>query len=56
MTSAPEPQAVATCSRCGRAIEGCALCEQEACGHLLCYRCVRVLFRQELAHPHIHGG
>ncbi len=32
-----------TCTRCGGAIGGCALCQREECRDLLCYRCVRIL-------------
>ena len=55
MTSA-EPKGSARCGRCGRPLVGCAFCEREDCRDLLCYRCVRIALRQQVAEPHGHGG
>ncbi len=55
MTDVPAP-ARALCSRCQIAIEWCAVCEREDCRERLCYRCVRIAFRQEVRQPHGHGG
>lgn len=46
----------ARCGRCGGPVDGCALCEDEACHDLLCYRCVRIVLGQEVTQPHAHGG
>jgi hypothetical protein len=48
--------ATATCGRCGSRIDGCAFCENDACRDLLCYRCVRLVLRQQVVEPHGHGG
>ena len=44
------------CSRCGRGIECCAVCETETCHECLCYRCLIVSLGHSRAHPHEHGG
>jgi hypothetical protein len=51
--SAPPPP---VCLRCDVAVERCAFCERVDCAEAICYRCLRIQFRQLLAHPHPHGG
>ena len=46
----------ARCERCGRRIEVCAFCQDPACMHVICYRCVRTELRESLDLPHTHGG
>ncbi len=57
-TSVPsgEHSALLRCMRCGRGIELCAFCERDDCGHVICYRCLRLELRQSIAQPHTHGG
>jgi hypothetical protein len=44
------------CGTCGRWIDVCAFCRRVDCDHVVCYRCVRLAFRQSIAQPHLHGG
>ncbi len=58
MTPVTEPShdEATTCGRCGTPIDGCGFCGDEGCHTLLCYRCVRIVLRQQVAQPHAHGG
>jgi hypothetical protein len=47
---------VARCSDCDREIEFCFFCDEPGCEHALCYRCVTLALREEVAEPHGHGG
>lgn len=44
------------CESCGTEVAVCAFCETDGCGHVVCYRCVRVALREESPQPHGHGG
>jgi hypothetical protein len=44
------------CGRCGRRIDECALCQDPACLHVICYHCLRQELGQSLSQPHGHGG
>ena len=44
------------CGDCDREIEVCFFCDEPVCGHALCYRCVVIDLREEVAEPHGHGG
>jgi len=44
------------CARCGRRIDVCAFCQDEACRAVICYRCLREALGESLAQPHAHGG
>jgi hypothetical protein len=50
--STPEP---VPCTKCDRLVEWCSFCD-ERCGHELCYQCVIVELRLDVAEPHGHGG
>lgn len=44
------------CSRCGKTVEECAVCERAECPHKMCYRCLRIEIGESMDHPHDHGG
>ncbi|HEX2025973.1 MAG TPA: hypothetical protein VHH92_06225 [Actinomycetota bacterium] len=44
------------CTDCDREVEGCSLCEREACDRALCYRCMVLTIGQAVPEPHGHGG
>lgn len=56
MTPAADPRLPPSCVSCGAAVEVCAFCDNDACPHPMCYRCVRLAVREEVAQPHQHGG
>jgi hypothetical protein len=47
---------VLRCTHCDRDVEVCSFCDEAECGHALCYRCVVLSLREEVAEPHGHGG
>ncbi len=34
------------CTRCGKSVEVCALCEEPDCRHVLCHKCLNVVLGQ----------
>jgi len=52
----PRTAGTASCRQCRIAVDLCAFCQKEDCPHPMCYRCVRIVLRQEIPQPHVHGG
>lgn len=44
------------CTRCGRVVEWCSLCDREGCPECLCYRCTGLALEEFTPQPHPHGG
>jgi len=44
------------CTKCDRAVEVCACCDEPECEAAICYGCLRVAVGQALPQPHAHGG
>jgi hypothetical protein len=44
------------CAGCGRRIDYCACCEDEACEKCICHRCLMFELGQARPSLHTHGG
>jgi hypothetical protein len=44
------------CTRCGKPIEVCDVCEKPDCEPAICYACLRVAVGQTVPQLHAHGG
>ena len=56
MTAGEAAQEPPTCIQCGVVVECCAFCERVVCAEAICYRCLRIQFRESLPGLHVHGG